>query len=45
MTLRKGALWPPEWHRLSDQVDRLQPEALERIHLFVWNLLQKIENL
>jgi len=43
MTLRKGALWPPEWHRLSDQVDRLQPEALERIHILVWKLLQKME--
>jgi hypothetical protein len=43
LTLRKGALWPPEWHRLSDQVDRLQPEALERAHQLVWKLLQKYE--
>ena len=45
MTLRKGTLWPPEWHRLSDQADRLQPEALERAHHFVWKLLQKIDNI
>jgi len=43
MTLRKGALWPPEWHRLSDQADRLQPEALERVHQYILKLLQKIE--
>ena len=43
MTLREGARWPPEWHRLTDQADRLQPEALERAHLFVWKLLQKFD--
>jgi hypothetical protein len=41
MTLREGALWPPEWHRLSDQADRLQPESLERAHNLVWKLLAK----
>ena len=42
MTLRQGAQWPPEWHRLTDQADRLQPEALERAHLFVWQLLHNL---
>jgi hypothetical protein len=41
MTLRKGTLWPPEWHRLSDQAGRLQPESLERAHDLVWKLLAK----
>jgi hypothetical protein len=44
MTLRKGTLWPPEWHRLSDQADRLQPESLERAHLLVWKLLRKFDS-
>jgi hypothetical protein len=43
MTLREGALWPPEWHRLTDQADRLQPESLERSHHLVWKLLQKVD--
>jgi hypothetical protein len=43
MTLRGGTRWPPEWHRLTDQVDRLQPEALEQAHKFVWILLQKLD--
>jgi hypothetical protein len=45
MTLREGARWPPEWHRLSDQADRLQPAALERAHQLVWKLLRKIDSL
>jgi hypothetical protein len=39
MNLREGALWPPEWHRMTDRADRLQPEALERAHQLVWELL------
>jgi Zn-dependent M28 family amino/carboxypeptidase len=43
MNLRKDSLWPPEWHRMTDQADRLQPEALERMHRFVWQLLRKVD--
>jgi hypothetical protein len=43
MTLRKDRRWPPEWHRMTDRTDRLQLEALERIHTLVWKLLQKID--
>ncbi|RMF48490.1 MAG: M28 family peptidase [Anaerolineae bacterium] len=30
----------PEWHRLTDTPDKLQPEALQRIHDLVWRILQ-----
>jgi hypothetical protein len=43
MTMRKKTRWPPEWHRLTDRADRLQPEALERAHHLVWKLLQRID--
>jgi hypothetical protein len=43
MSLREGKRWPPEWHRLSDRADRLQPEALARAHQLVWALLHKID--
>jgi len=43
MSLRAGTRWPPEWHRLTDRADRLQPEALERAHQFVWKMLQLID--
>lgn len=33
----------PEWHRLSDVPDRLQPEALELVHNFTWKLLSEID--
>jgi hypothetical protein len=33
----------PEWHRLTDLPDRLQPEALELAHKFTWKLLNEID--
>jgi hypothetical protein len=33
----------PEWHRLTDLPDRLQPEALEMAHNFIWKLLGEID--
>ncbi len=45
MALRKNTPWPPEWHRLTDRPDRLQPEALERVHHLVWTLLHRIDRL
>ncbi len=29
----------PEWHRMTDTADKLQPAALQRMHDFVWRLL------
>jgi hypothetical protein len=43
MALRRGKLWPPEWHRWSDRADRLQAESLQRAHTLVWALLQKMD--
>ncbi len=40
---RKGSSFMPEWHRLTDTPDRLQEEALQRIHTFVWELLQRLD--
>lgn len=33
----------PEWHRLTDLPDRLQPESLDMAHNFTWTLLTKID--
>jgi hypothetical protein len=33
----------PEWHRLTDTPDRLQVDALERIHALGWALLQRLD--
>jgi hypothetical protein len=33
----------PEWHRLTDLPDRLQPEALKMAHNFTWTLLTEID--
>jgi hypothetical protein len=39
----QGSLILPEWHRLTDTPNRLQVEALERIHTLVWALLQRLD--
>jgi hypothetical protein len=33
----------PEWHRLSDTFDRLEPEALNRAHILAWQLIQGLD--
>jgi len=38
-----GSSFLPQWHRLTDTPDRLQVEALERIHLLAWDLLQRFD--
>jgi hypothetical protein len=43
VTLKKGSPLLPEWHRLTDTTDRLQADALHRVHEFAWALLQKID--
>ena len=40
---RKGSDYMPEWHRLTDTPDRLQEDALRRIHLLAWDLLQRLD--
>ncbi|MFU8771438.1 MAG: M28 family metallopeptidase [Anaerolineales bacterium] len=40
---RDGSDMLPEWHRLTDTPDRLEPEALGRVHAAAWNLLQKVD--
>ncbi len=33
----------PEWHRMTDTADKLQPAALQRMHDFVWRILTAAE--
>jgi putative aminopeptidase FrvX len=33
----------PEWHRLTDRPERLQPEALARMGELVWGLLSRLD--
>ena len=35
----------PQWHRLSDTIDRLEPEALNRAHLLAWSMIQDLDKL
>ncbi|GAB4528958.1 MAG: hypothetical protein Fur0018_15320 [Anaerolineales bacterium] len=30
----------PEWHRMTDTADKLQPAALQRMHDFVWGVVK-----
>lgn len=39
MSRPADSLLIPEWHRMSDTADKLQPAALQRMHDFVWRLL------
>lgn len=36
--------FPPNLHRLTDTLDRVDPAALERTEAFVWELLQAIDS-
>ena len=31
------------WHQMSDTIETLQPETLDRAHKFIWEILQKID--
>ncbi len=44
VTLPEGSNLLPEWHRLTDRVARLQPEALERMGKLVWGLLGEVDS-
>jgi hypothetical protein len=43
LALREGFALLPEWHRMSDTLDRLQPETLGRVHELAWALLQDVD--
>lgn len=35
----------PNWHRLSDNLENIEPETLERAAQFTWALVQEVDNL
>lgn len=35
----------PNWHRLSDNLEHIEPETLERAARFTWALAQEVDNL
>ena len=43
LTLPKGSSFLPEWHRLTDTPERLQPEALRRMGELVWGIFTRLE--
>lgn len=36
--------WLPNWHRLSDNLENIEPETLSRAARYTWALLQEIDN-
>jgi len=44
VTLPQGSNLLPEWHRLTDRPERLQPEALGRIGEMVWGMLGEVDS-
>lgn len=43
LALRRNSPLLPEWHRMSDTTDRLQPDTLGKVHELAWSLLQEID--
>ena len=43
VSLPRGSNLLPEWHRLTDRPERLQPEALARMGELAWGLLSRLE--
>jgi hypothetical protein len=43
IAIHSGSPVIPEWHRLSDTPDKLQPASLERVQTFTWELLQRFD--
>lgn len=43
LALRQNSSLLPEWHRLSDTAERLQPATLGKVHELAWSLLQEID--
>jgi hypothetical protein len=44
VTLPERSNLLPEWHRLTDRPDRLQPAALSRMAELVWELLSQLDD-
>ncbi|MGW8251643.1 MAG: M28 family peptidase, partial [Anaerolineales bacterium] len=44
LALRQGKPYLPEWHRMTDSIDRLQSGTLGRVHALAWALLQEIDS-
>lgn len=36
--------WLPNWHRLSDNLENIEPDTLSRAARYTWALLQEIDN-
>jgi hypothetical protein len=43
LVLRKDSSLLPEWHRLTDTAEHLQPAALELAHEYAWALLRRLD--
>ena len=43
VTLPQGSNLLPEWHRLTDRAERLQPEALGRMGALAWAVLARVD--
>jgi hypothetical protein len=43
LVLRKDSSLLPEWHRLTDTADGLQPAALGLAHDFAWELIRRLD--
>ncbi len=43
MALRSHSDRLPEWHRLTDTAERLQPETLQRVQALAWEILQTFD--
>jgi hypothetical protein len=43
MALRSHSGLLPEWHRLTDTAERLQPETLQRVQALAWEILQTFD--
>jgi hypothetical protein len=43
LVLRKDSSLLPEWHRLTDTAERLQPAALGLAHEYAWALLRRLD--
>ena len=31
------------WHQMSDTADKIEPDCLRRVHEFVWEMLQRLD--
>lgn len=45
ISLRESSPFLPEWHRLTDIPERLNPDTLVRVHEMLWDLLNERDNI